>query len=231
MRGLQTYLLAGASLAGCAEAAPWVRDEGGWYSRALVAQDRLDGAEGWRTDLYGEYGLTPKLTVTAKSERVSFPGAADFNRDSYRLTLRREMFSRGGWVAGAEAGAVHGSTVTGPDRACDGAGLETRLGAGWSGVSERGRGRYAFADIARIVQQDGCERSRIEIGHGQDITERIFISQQLWLEDGNRSVRSVKTDAQLGVRVSGMEVSLGYREEIGGLYNERAVLVAVVARR
>lgn len=231
MRGLQTYLLAGASLAGTAEAAPWVREEGGWYSRALVAQDRLDGADGWRTDFYGEYGLTPKLTITGKSERVSFPGAADFNRDSYRVTVRRELFSYGGWVAGAEAGAVYGSTVTGVVRACDGSGFETRLGAGWSGVSLEGRGRYAFADIARIVQQDGCERNRIEIGHGQDLTERIFISQQLWLEDGNHSARSVKTDAQLGVRMNGMEISLGYREEIGGLYDERAVLVAVVARR
>lgn len=181
------------------------------YRRARVAQDRLDGAEGCRTDLYGEYGLTPTLSVTAKSERVSFRGGADFNREWCRLTLRRELFSRGGWVAGA--------------------GLETRLGAGWSGVSERGLGRHAFADIARIVQQDGCERSRIEIGHGQDITECILISQQFWLEDGDRSVRSLKADAQLGVRVSGKEVSLGCREELGGLYKERAVLAAVVSRR
>lgn len=79
-----------------------MREEGGWYRLARrLTQDRLDGAEGWRTDLYGEYGLTPKLSVTAKSEGVSFPGAADFNREWYRLTLRRELFSRGGWVAGA----------------------------------------------------------------------------------------------------------------------------------
>ncbi len=63
------------------------------------------------------------------------------------------------------------------------------------------------------------------------MTERILIIQQLWLEDGNRSVRSVKTDAQLGVRVNGVEISLGCREEIGAVHNEGAVLVAVVARR
>lgn len=231
MRGISTLILAGASLAGPAAAAPWVREEGGWYSRALVAHDRLDGASGWRTDLYGEYGLTPKLTVTAKSERVAFADSAEFDRDSYRVTLRRELFAHRGWVGGIEVGAVHGSTVTGPDRACDGAGFETRLGAGWSGTSKAGRGRYAFADIARIEQQDGCTRNRIEIGHGQDLTERVFLTQQLWLEDGTRSARSVKAETQLGVRLSGFDVSLGYREELGGLYSERAVLVALVARR
>lgn len=231
MRGLGTYLIAGVSLAGAAEAAPWVREPGGWYTRALLANDTLDGASGWRTDLYAEYGLTPKLTLTAKSERVSFQDAAEFNRDAYRVTLRRELFAHRGWVAGAEFGPVHGSTVTGVGRACDGAGLETRLGAGWSGVSERGRGRYAFADLARITHADGCARNRMELGHGQDIGERFFLSQQLWLEEGNRSVRSVKTDTQFGIKINALDVSLGYREEIGGRYNERAVLVAVVARR
>ncbi|MFN7054194.1 hypothetical protein [Hyphomonas sp.] len=231
MRGISTLILAGASLAGPAAAAPWVREEGGWYSRALVAHDRLDGASGWRTDLYGEYGLTPKLTVTAKSERVTFEGAAEFNRDSYRLTLRRELFAHRGWVGGIEAGAVHGSTVTGADRACDGAGFETRLGTGWSGVSKEGRARYAFADIARIEQQGGCTRNRIEFGYGTDLAERIFLTEQLWLEDGTRSARSVKAETQLGVRFSEFDVSLGYRQEYGGLFSERAVLVAVVARR
>lgn len=193
--------------------------------RGLSAYLLARAAEGWRTDLTGEYSLTAKLTVAATSERVSFPGAADFNRASCRVTPGRELFARGGWVAGAKTGAIRGSTVTGAARTCNGGGWGRGRGLD---VPASGR-RYAFADIARIVQQDGCGRSRMEIGHGRDITERIFISQKLWLEADNPSVRPAKTDAQPGVRVRRREVSPGYREEMGGLYNERAGLIAAVA--
>ncbi len=58
MRGLLTQLFTAVSVAGAAQAAPWVREEGGWYGRALVAHDSLGEAEGWRTDGYAEYGLS-----------------------------------------------------------------------------------------------------------------------------------------------------------------------------
>ncbi len=57
MRGLFTQLFTAASLAGAASAAPWVRDEGGWYGRALLAHDTLGDADGLRGDLCAEYGL------------------------------------------------------------------------------------------------------------------------------------------------------------------------------
>lgn len=58
MRGLLTQLFTAVSVAGAAQAAPWVREEGGSYGRALVAHDSLGEAEGWRTDGYAEYGLS-----------------------------------------------------------------------------------------------------------------------------------------------------------------------------
>ena len=63
------------------------------------------------------------------------------------------------------------------------------------------------------------------------MTNHILIGQQLWFEEGERSGRSVKTETQLGVHLGRFAVSLGYRDEIGGAFEENAVLIAVIARR
>ncbi len=230
MRGLVTQIFAAAGLAGVADAAPWVRDDGGWYARALIAHDTLDGAEGWRGDAYGEYGLSDTWTVTAKFESVTYPDFEAFNRDAYRLTLRRKLLDHGKWTLGAEAGPVYGTTATG-FTGCNGFGFEARGGLGYSSQNDEGRSFYAFADAAQIWQEDGCQRSRAEFGYGSDLTERIFLTQQLWIEEGNQSADSVKLENQVGVHFDKVDVSLGYREELGGQFEETAVLIAVVARR
>lgn len=234
MRGLITLCLAGASASGVAEAAPWVREDGGWYARMLGAHDTLNGADGWRLDLYGEYGVTDKITLTLKNEAVTYPDFRAFDRESWRLTARRTLGSYKGWTAGAELGAFHGDTLNASSASglffCDGTGFEARAGGGWSGVY-RERDLYAFADVAHLAQGEGCDRTRIEIGYGQDMTKHIFIGQQLWFEEGERSGRSVKTETQLCVHLGRVDVSLGYRDEIGGAFEENAILIAVVARR
>ncbi|KCZ96151.1 hypothetical protein HHI_00690 [Hyphomonas hirschiana VP5] len=234
MRGLISFFLAGASVSGVAEAAPWVREDGGWYGRALGAHDSLNGVDGWRLDLYGEYGVTEKITVTLKNEAVIYPDAPAFDRDLWRLTARRTLATYKGWTAGAELGAFHGSTLNASSDDglffCDGTGFEARLGGGWSGVYKQ-RPLYAFADVAHLAQGSGCGRTRIEFGYGQDLTKHIFLGQQLWFEEGEFSGRSVKTESQLGVHLGRVDVSVGYREEIGGTFNENAVLIAIVAKR
>jgi hypothetical protein len=234
MRGLITLCLAGASASGVAEAAPWVREDGGWYARMLGAHDTLNGADGWRLDLYGEYGVTDKITVTLKNEAVTYPDFRAFDRESWRLTARRTLGSYKGWTAGAELGAFHGDTLNTSSASglffCNGTGFEARAGGGWSGVY-RERALYAFADVAHLAQGDDCDRTRIEMGYGQDMTRHLFIGQQLWYEEGDRTGRSVKTETQLGVHFGPVDVSLGYRDEIGGAFEENAILIAVVARR
>lgn len=234
MRGIISLFLAGASAAGVADAAPWVREDGGWYARALGARDTLNGTDGWRLDLYGEYGVTEKITLTLKNEAVMYPDYRAFDRESWRLTVRRTLGSYKGWTAGAELGAFHGDTLNVSTSSglffCNGTGVEARAGGGWSGVY-RERDLYAFADIAHLAQADGCGRTRIELGYGQDMTQHIFLGQQLWFEEGDLTGRSVKTETQLGVHLGRVDVSLGYREEIGGAFEENAVLIAVVARR
>jgi hypothetical protein len=51
------------------------------------------------------------------------------------------------------------------------------------------------------------------------------------MEDANQSADTVKLENQIGVHFGAVYVSLGYREELGGRFNEHAVLVAVTARR
>lgn len=230
MRGLFTQIFTAASIAGAASAAPWVREEGGWYGRALIANDTLDGAEGWRGDAYAEYGLTGDWTVTAKTETVTYTDFEEFDRDAFRLTLRRKLLERGNWTLGAEAGPIYGSTATG-FAGCDGYGFEARGGAGYSGAHKSGQRFYAFADAAYIRQENGCERMRAEFGYGSDLTDRVFVTQQLWIEEGNKSADSIKLENQIGVHFGPLDVSLGYREEYGGQFEERAILVALVARR
>ena len=221
MRGLITLCLAGAATSGVAEAAPWVREDGGWSARMLGAHDTLNGVDGWLLDLYGEYGVTDKITLTLKNEAVTYPDFRAFDRETWRLTARRTLGSYKGWTAGAELGAFYGDTLNTSSASglffCNGTGFEARAGGGWSGVY-RERDLYAFADVAHLAQGDSCDRTRIEMGLGQDMTRHIFIGQQLWYEDGNRTGRSVKTETQLGVHLGPVDVSLGYRDEIGGAF-------------
>lgn len=230
MRGLIAQIMTAASLAGVAEAAPWVRGDGGWYARALIAQDTLDGAAGKRGDLYGEFGLSETWTVTGKIESVTYPDFEAFDRDAYRLTLRRKLLDHGKWTLGGEAGPVYGTTSTG-FAGCRGFGFEARGGLGYSSQNEEGRSFYAFADAAQIWQEDGCQRTRAEFGYGSDLTKRIFLTQQLWVEKGNQSADSIKLENQIGVHFEKADVSLGYREELGGQFEETALLIAIVARR
>lgn len=146
------------------------------------------------------------------------------------MSLRRQLFTHGNWTLGAEAAVLEGGTATGLV-SCEGFGGEARAGLGCSGQSKEGRPFYYFADVALIRQNGGCERWRAEIGYGSDLTDRIFLTQQIWIEEGNQSASSMKTESQLGVHFGEVDVSLGYREEIGGQFEETAVLIAVVARR
>jgi hypothetical protein len=147
-----------------------------------------------------------------------------------RLTLRRKLFTHKNWTAGAEVCPIYGSAVTGLS-GCEGFGFETRGGLGYCGANKTGRKFYAFADAAYIRRDDGSERVRAEFGYGSDLTERLFLTQQPWLEEGNQSATSIKIENQLGVHFDKVDVSPGYREGLGGQFDEHAVLISVVARR
>lgn len=228
MKRVGLILCSALAATGRAEAGPWAQGQGDWYARAVLSDEQLDGANGTRVDLYGEYGITEKWTLTAKSEAVAYDIGSQFDREAYQLTLRRQLISNRGWAVGVEAGAVYGSAVAGVF-GCEGLGAEARLSGGLSGV--RGdRAFYAFADIAANGHEDGCTRQRLEIGYGVDLWQDVYFGQQLWVERGNVTADSNKYETQLGYHFPWADVSVGYREEFAGDFDEKAVLVGVTLR-
>ncbi len=230
MRGIGWLLLGAAGAAGTAEAGPWAQEPGSIYARGIVSTERLDGEDGRRGEIYGEYGLARNWSVTAKAEMVRYEGGGISDRDALRVSARRQLWSSDkGWALGAEAGLVYGSAVAGVF-GCDGLGGEARMSVGRSGTV-KGRNYFVFADVADIRHEDGCARQRAEFGYGSDIGPHLFTLQQVWLERGNQSADSIKFDSQIGYHFKSADLSLGYREESGGAYREHAVLVAVTLRR
>jgi hypothetical protein len=218
----------GIACAGAAEAAPWTRDDGGYYARVALSAEEISGLNAVRLDLYGEYGLRDNLTLTVKSEAVNYVEASDFDSQSLRVTLRRELWAKKGWVAAIEGGPVYGTAVAGVF-GCDTIGAEARLSGGISG--KRGvRDFYAFSDLAVTAHADGCQRTRAEFGYGVEIVPDWWLSQQVWLEQGNQSATSHKFETSLARRFDAFDISLGYREEIGGRFEEKGLVIAVIRK-
>ena len=99
-----------------------------------------------------------------------------------------------------------------------------------SGV-RKGRNYYLFADAAWVHQEGGCDRQRFEFGYGADLGGNFFTTEQVWLETGRQSAESIKTETQFGYHFPLADVSVGYREEFGGAFDEQAILLAVTLRR
>lgn len=197
--------------------------------RGLVSAETLDGLDGLRADTYGEYGLTDRLTLTGKTEAVFYEDSiGEIDRQSYRVSLRRQLCFRKGFTLGAEAAAVYGNAIVGTF-GCDEWGGEARVSGGYSGV-RRSLGYFLFTDIAMISHQDGCLRQRAEFGYGADISDRIFVTQQVWLERSNDSADSNRFESQVGYHFGQFDVSVGYREEFGGACEENAYLIALTTR-
>nr|WP_321358979.1 hypothetical protein [uncultured Hyphomonas sp.] len=221
--------MAALAVAGPAEAGPWAQKQGDIYARANLSSEKLDGEDGWRGDVYGEYGLGGGWMVTGKAEAVRYQGGTA-DADSYRLSARRQLWSNGkGWAIGAEAAVLQGTTLAGVF-GCEGLGGEARASVGRSGVY-KARNYYIFADAAWVHQEGGCDRQRFEFGYGSDLGGKVFTTEQVWLEFGRQSANSIKTETQLGYHFPLADMSLGYRQEIGGEFDEQAVLLAVTVRR
>jgi len=228
MRGAFVGLILFGCYSEVAHAGPWAQTQGGWYARAVYTKETLDGADGQRGDLYGEYGLFPEWTLTAKVETVAYDDTGAFDRDSYRASIRHQFWAHKGWAAGVEAGPVYGSTITSLI-GCEALGFEGRVSAGYSGHRKE-KPFYTFLDAAYIQHEDGCHRQRIEVGYGADIGANLFISQQLWVERGNQSASSDKYESQIGYHFPLFDLSVGYREEFGSDFDEEAILLALTVR-
>lgn len=228
MRGIWFGCAAFAAGHGAASAGPWLLEPGEGYGRLAVAAEEVEGLSARRYDVYSEFGVTRSWTLTAKAEHVQFSDARDFDADGYRATLRRSLWSRDTLKLSAEVGAVYGAAIGGA-RGCDQLGAELRLTSGasgrWSGMHW-----YGFADLATRMHAEDCWRDRLEIGAGREIARNLYITNQLWLERGSANARSSKIETGLLYRMRRMDVSLAFREELSGRFDESGVVVSLARR-
>lgn len=216
-------------LSGTAEAGPWTREKGEAYIQTAVLAQRLNGQTGVRGELYGEYGLTPKWTLSLNLEGVTFPELNCFDQGAYRAPLRRQFWKRGAWRAAFEGGVVGGAAIGGTFGGCDSVGGEARVNFGGSGQRSNGREWYVFLD--GVIREHGdCRRQRVEVGLGQEIIPNWFTVNKVFFEEGSGPARSVKVESVITRRFGRTDLSLGYRQEVGGLFQEAGVLFSIERR-
>lgn len=205
-------------------AAPWIQEEGGLYTRIALAAEEVEGLSAWRGDVYGEYGVSDKWTLTAKLEGVAFEdSASDFNRQGWRATGRRQLFQYKGWLGSVEIGALQGEAIGGAN-GCETLGAEARAGVAWSGAWQKTE-TFTFAEVAGRFH-DGCRRERFEYGLGQRLTRNVWSVSQVWIERGNRNARSDKLQTEFLWKAKSFEASIGYRQEMGGQFEEESIFVS-----
>lgn len=207
-----------------ASAAPWVRADAEIFARWAVARERVETLDAWRSDLYVEYGLNGDWTISGKFEGVAYDEAADFNSEGWRATARRRLFQHGNIVSSAEFGALKGAAIGGAN-GCETLGLELRSGLAWSGRLGKVE-TFAFGEVAGRFH-DGCRRERYEFGFGQKMTQNIWVVSQAFVERGDQNARSDKIQTELLWKSGRLETSLGYRQEVGGRFQEESIFVAV----
>ena len=207
-----------------AAAAPWLQENDGLYTRVSIAQEEVEDLSGWRSDAYAEYGLTSRWTITSKFEQVAYPSAPDFNVDGWRATLRYKLLERGALKMSLESGLLQGAAIGGRN-GCHKLGLEVRSGLAWSG-QWRKRETFMFGEVAGRFH-DGCERERYEFGVGQQTSKNVWSITQIWLERGNTNAKSDKFQSEILLRRESADVSFGYRNENGGVFEEESVFVAL----
>ena len=214
---------------GAAEAGPWVREKGDGYLQAAILGQIIDGETAIRSELYGEYGLSTKWTVNAQVEGVKFTQLDGFDQFAYRCTGRRQLWQKGIWKVAFEGGLVGGEAIGGTIGGCDTIGGEARLSFGGGGRTEKGRDWFAFIDGA-IREHGNCRRQRIEAGVGREVVKNWFTVSKVFLEEGSGDARSIKVETALSRRFGQTDLSLGYRQELGGRFRENGIILSVERR-
>ncbi len=213
-----------------ASAAPWGQQKGETYARVAYAAEDVEGLSAHRYDAYAEHGFADSWTVTAKAETVRFVDSEDFNAEGFRATVRKELYRGDRFVVSVEGGVLNGAAFGGAPDGCDTTGAEARVGAGWSGGFDEDREWFAFADLARRAHEGGCERDRLELGYGSRVVGDVYVVNQLWLERGSEDARSDKIETAIVWRAGFADVSLAYREELSGRFDETGIVFAVAKR-
>lgn len=227
MRWAVTFLLSGVS-APCAIAGPWGQQDGDVFARAAYSNEQIDGADAWRADIYGEYGVSENWTLIGKAEAVQFPGADDFNASEARLVAQRKLFKGQSFVIAAGGGAVYGAAIGGAI-GCDTVGAEARTSIG-SGGLVAGRGWYASVDLSGRWHSGGCHRRKLDLVTGIDVGKNTVFSPQIYVEQSNRGADSMAVQVEWIYKNPQFDLTLGYKYENGDLFDQQATIIAISKR-
>lgn len=224
LKGLGTLIL-GATVPLPVMASPWVQPKGDTYARIAWAREEVQGLDASRLDIYAKRGLSDDWTLTAKAETLLFDEADDFNATGYRLTLRRGFRQDKPVKLAVEGGLVGGEAINGFN-GCEGLGGELRLSAG-GGWRVKESDHFAFVDVVRREHEDSCFRNRLELGIGQTFQREWQLITQFWLERGSGDARSDKSEISLVRKMDWADLTLAYRYEFSGRFDEQAVVIAL----
>ena len=206
-----------------AEAAPWVHEEGALYTRAALVKETVEGLNGFRGDVYLEYGWSEDWTVSLKGEAVRYSGVDGFDSQGWRATARRLFYDSDRIRISGETSLLQGSAIGGRN-GCDRLGAEARMGISWSSRPQRNPFFAYVEGVGRF--QGACQRQRLEAAYGYEAFPSIWTVSQVWIERGATDAKSDKVQTEIVWERKNFHLSFGIRREIGNAFHEEGVLVA-----
>ena len=210
-----------------AGAAPWIQEEGVWYTRAALVSETVEGLNGYRADAYLEYGLSDEWTVTLKGEAVRYTGVDGFDSRGWRATARRLIYDTNRLKVSGEVGLLQGSAIGGRN-GCDRLGAEARMGVSWSSRPRRKPYYLYMEGVGRF--HGSCERQRLEAGYGIRPYASIWTITQVWIERGASDAKSDKIQTEIVWNAERFDFSVGVRREVGNAFDEEGVFLAIARR-
>lgn len=207
-----------------AGAAPWIQEEGAWYTRAALVSETVEGLSGYRADAYLEYGWSDEWTVTLKGETVRYSGVDGFNSRGWRATARRLIYDTNRLKVSGEVGLLQGSAIGGRN-GCDRLGTEARMGVSWSSRTRRNPYSLYMEGVGRF--HGSCERRRLEAGYGIRPYGSVWTITQVWIERGAADAKSDKIQTEIVWNAERFDFSVGVRREVGNAFDEDGVFFAI----
>ena len=222
-----SFVLSGV-VSPCAVAGPWGQEDGKIFARAAYSTEQIDGADAWRADLYGEFGLSENWTLIGKVESVQFPDAAEFDASEARLVIQRRLLNRSSFVLAAGGGPVYGAAVGGVV-GCETIGAEARTSIGSVGRLGK-RDWYASLDLSGRWHSDGCQRHKLDLVTGFEVGRNTVFSPQVYVEQSNRGADSVAVQLEWIYQTPQFDLTFAHKYENGNLFDQQATIIAISKR-
>lgn len=225
-RRIFLFLIISGLFLPAARAAIWSEGEGQLYVRAVFSNQSLNGVQANRSEIYTEYGLGAEWTLIGKAARLEFEDIPSqrLNGKGWALSLQRSIDLPAGFITSGHLGLIEGKALT----STRGIAVTGGLGAGWSGKL-RGRATFLTVSAEHRFHRDHI-RSVYMVGQGGHLIGDIWTLNTLFYESGGSLSTSFKTQSELVWHRHNMELALGFREELGGAFQQSELYIAMSVR-